>query len=86
MATKEEDLIKSIIYSLVDNKEDVKIESTITSHTAVFDIKVADEDVGKVLGKKGIHAASLRTIFSAIYGKLGKKLHLQIVDPRRTAK
>jgi len=82
--TKEEKLIKEIIYSLVDKKEEVSIDITLTGHTAVYDIRVADSDVGKVLGKKGGHAAALRTIFSAIYGKMGKKLHLQVVDPRRS--
>ena len=81
--TKEEQLISDIVHCLVDQVEDVKIDVTLTDHTAVYDIKVADIDVGKVLGKKGTHAAALRTIFSAIYGKIGKKLHLQVVDPRR---
>jgi len=82
--TKEEALIRDIIHCLVDKKEEVSIDLTLTEHTAVYDIRVSDCDVGKVLGKKGGHAAALRTIFSAIYGKMGKKLHLQVVDPRRS--
>tara|TARA_Y100001973_G_C5154524_1_gene309974 strand:+ start:747 stop:1016 length:270 start_codon:yes stop_codon:yes gene_type:complete len=79
----EERLVQEIISLLVDKQEDIHISSTITDHTAVFDIRVADSDVGKVLGRKGAHADALRTIFGAIYGKTGKKLHLQIVDPRK---
>lgn len=87
MITNEEKIIGDIINSLVDHKDEVKIRSTITPHTAVFDIKVASKDVGKVLGKKGAYADALRTLFGAIYGRAGKKLHLQIyVDPKKPAK
>ena len=79
----EEKLIKDIITSLVDEKDKVKVNCTITPHTAVYDIKVANKDVGKVLGKRGSYADALRTIFGAIYGKSGKKLHLQVyVEPK----
>ena len=80
---KEGKLIRDIIDLLVDKKDEVEISATVTAHTAVFDIKVADGDVGKVLGRKGNHADALRTIFGAIFGKSGKKLHLQVVDPRK---
>lgn len=79
----EEKALLSILEMLVDSPEQVRLESTVTKHSAVFDIHVADADVGKVLGKKGVHAHALRTLFGAIYGKLGKRLHLQVVDPRR---
>lgn len=82
----EEKLIKQIILSLVDEKDKVKVSATVTAHTAVFDIKVANKDVGKVLGKKGVYADALRTIFGAIYGRAGKKLHLQVyVEPKADA-
>jgi len=80
---KEQKIIEEIIRSLVDEKEKVEVTCTLTSHTAVYDIKVANKDVGKVLGKKGAYADALRTIFGAIYGKSGKKLHLQVyVEPK----
>ena len=76
--------LKMIVEMIVDSPGEVRLDSTITEHSAVFDIHVADADVGKVLGKKGSHAHALRTLFGAIYGKLGKRLHLQVVDPRRS--
>ena len=82
----EEQLITKIIKSLVDDLESVKISATISEHTAVYDISVSDKDVGKVLGKKGSHADALRTIFGAIYGRVGKKLHLRIIDPKKVNK
>jgi hypothetical protein len=81
--TNEEKALLAIIEMLVDAPSDVRVDATVTNHSAVFDIHVADADVGKVLGKKGVHAHALRTLFGAIYGKIGKRLHLQVVDPRR---
>ena len=80
---KEKKLIEDIILSLVEDKEEVKVKCTLTEYTAVYDIHVSKKDFPSVMGKKGIHAVSLRTLFKAIYGKMGKRLHLQIIDPRR---
>ena len=77
------ELLHKLILSLVDEKDKVDISCTITKHTAVYDIKVASKDVGKVLGKKGVYADALRTLFGAIYGRNGKKLHLQVLDPSK---
>ena len=80
---KEQKLIEDIILSLADDKEAVKINCTLTDHTAVYDIYVSKKDFPVVMGKKGSHVISLRTILKAIYGKMGKRLHLQVIDPRR---
>ena len=76
-------LLKSIVSRLVDHEESLKIESIISSHSAVFDIHVCNEDVGKLLGRRGAHADALRTLFGALFGKNGKRLNLQVVAPRR---
>ena len=77
------ELLKEVISLLVDKQDKVEVVCTITAHTAVYDIRVDNSDVGKVLGRKGIYADALRTLFGAIYGKTGKKLHLQIVNERK---
>tara|TARA_Y100000034_G_C6721065_1_gene319008 strand:+ start:378 stop:680 length:303 start_codon:yes stop_codon:yes gene_type:complete len=79
---KEEEVLKALVELLVDDPSSVKIDTTVTAHSAVFDIHVGNSDVGQVLGKRGVHANAMRTLFNAIFGKLGKRLHLQIVDPR----
>lgn len=87
MISHEEKLIKDIILCLVTEPDEVMIKSTITPHTAVYDIQVANKDVGKVLGKRGVYADALRTLFGAIYGKSGRKLHLQVyVESRNNIK
>lgn len=80
---KPHELLESVVRELVDQPDKVSIESHVSSHTATFDIHVAFDDVGKVLGRRGAHAKALRTLFGAIYGKHGMRLHLQVIDPRR---
>jgi predicted RNA-binding protein YlqC (UPF0109 family) len=76
-------LLDQVVRQLADIPEDVRIESHVTEHTATFDIYVAPTDVGKVLGRGGKHAWALRDLFNAIYGKHGKRMLLQVIDPRR---
>ena len=76
-------LIDQIVRHLADSPEEVRIDAHVTEHTATFNIHVAPEDVGKVLGRGGKHAWALRDLFNAIYGKHGKRMLLQVVDPRR---
>lgn len=77
------DLLNQVVRQMVDLPDEVRIEGHESAHFAAFDIHVADSDVGKVLGKKGAHARALRLLFGAIYGKHGKRLHLQVIDPNR---
>ncbi len=78
-----EQLLEHTVRQMTDLPDQVEIESHVTSSTAVFDIRVADSDVGKVLGKGGAHVDALRLVFGAIYGKHKKRLLLHVIDPRR---
>ena len=80
---EEKHVMRKVLELLVDETDKIDIKATVTENTAIYEISVADSDLGKVLGKKGAHADALRTIFAAIYGKQKKKLHLQVLDPRR---
>ena len=75
--------LESLIYSLVDDHESVKIDKKITDHSAHFEVEVNPNDVGKLLGKRGVYANSIRRLWEAAYGKAGKGFTLHIVDPRR---
>lgn len=77
------ELLREVIMHLTDLPQEIIVEFNETPHTATFDIEVDDSDVGKVLGKGGAHANALRVLFGAIYGKHGKRLMLQVVDPNR---
>ena len=74
------ELIKYIAQSLVDNPEQVKVEEIEGSHTSVLELKVAKEDMGKVIGKKGRTAHAMRAILSAASGKVKKRTVLEIIE------
>ncbi len=74
------DLIKYIAESLVDNPEQVSVEEVEGNHTSVLELKVAKEDLGKVIGKQGRTARAMRTILSAASAKIKKRAVLEIIE------
>ncbi|HEA65492.1 MAG TPA: KH domain-containing protein [Desulfobacterales bacterium] len=74
------DLIKYIAESLVDNPEQVSVEEVEGNQTSVLELKVAKEDLGKVIGKQGRTARAMRTILSAASAKIKKRAVLEIIE------
>ncbi|RJP85284.1 MAG: KH domain-containing protein [Desulfobacteraceae bacterium] len=74
------ELIKLIAQSLVDNPEQVTVDEIEGAHTSVIELKVAKEDMGKVIGKKGNTAHAMRLILSAASAKIKKRTVLEIVE------
>ncbi|MEW6673369.1 MAG: KH domain-containing protein [Thermodesulfobacteriota bacterium] len=74
------DLIKNIAQAIVDNPEQVRVEEVEGSHTSVLELKVAKEDIGKIIGKQGRTAQAMRTILSAASGKAKKRMVLEIIE------
>ena len=58
----------------------VVVTEIASEHNSLIELRVAKEDVGKVIGKEGRTAPSMRTLLSAVSTKLGKRAHLDIVD------
>jgi len=77
------ELLKSIVMAMVEDKDQVKVDCNITSATAVCDVYISARDFGVVMGKDNSHITSLRRLFKVIYGRMGKRLYLQVIDPRR---
>ena len=73
-------LIEEIAKSLVDNPDDVAVGEVEGERTTVFELRVATNDLGKVIGKKGNTARAMRTILSASGTKLGKRCVLEILE------
>ena len=73
-------LVELIAKKLVDRPDDVKVTEVSGEHSCVIELKVAKEDIGKVIGKKGAHAQAIRTIMMAASGKDGKRYILEILD------
>lgn len=73
-------LILKIVLALVDYPDAVEVETEENSRATVITVKVANKDIGKVIGKQGRTARSLRTILSAVGMKFKHQFALDIVD------
>ena len=74
------DLVKCIAQALVDNPEQVEVAEVVGDRITVLELKVAKEDIGKVIGKQGRTARSIRTILGAASAKLKKHTILEILE------
>jgi predicted RNA-binding protein YlqC (UPF0109 family) len=74
------ELIRSIAIELVDHPDEVEVVEVPGENNTVIELRVAKDDIGKVIGKEGRTAQSMRTILTAASTKLGKRAHLDIVD------
>lgn len=74
------DLVKCIAQALVDNPEQVEVAEVVGDRITVLELKVAKEDIGKVIGKQGRTARSIRTILGAASAKLKKHTILEIIE------
>lgn len=72
--------LQTIINNLVSDKEAVVINERDSDKFVVFEVKVAQADMGKVIGKEGRIAKSIRTIMKAIGNKENKKITVEFVD------
>jgi len=74
------DLIMIIAKSLVDKPDEVELNEILGGKTTVFELHVAKDDVGKVIGKHGQTARAIRTLLNATATKLKKRAVLEIID------
>ena len=74
------ELIEYIAKALVDNPDAVHVSEIQGEQTSVIELKVAKEDMGKVIGKQGRTAQAMRTILSAACGKMRKRTVLEIIE------
>ncbi len=68
------EVLETIIKNLVDNQEAVEINETENEKNIIFEVKVADEDMGKIIGRQGKTAQSIRTVMKAIANRKDKKV------------
>ncbi|NTW37195.1 MAG: KH domain-containing protein [Syntrophobacteraceae bacterium] len=74
------ELIEFMARALVDNPEKVKVSEIEGEQTSVLELRVAKEDLGKVIGKQGRTARAMRTILSAASTKIRKRAVLEIIE------
>src|ERR1700694_5161088 len=78
--TIDQQFIEFIVKSLVGNPDAVSIERTIDEKGVLLELTVAPEDLGRVIGKRGATAQSLRTLLRALGTKNEARYNLKIVD------
>ena len=74
------DLIKYIAQALVDHPEVVEVNEVVGAQTSVLELKVAKDDLGKIIGKQGRTARAIRTILGAASAKIKKRSVLEIIE------
>ncbi|MFQ5662434.1 MAG: KH domain-containing protein [Terriglobia bacterium] len=74
------DLVEQIAKSLVDNPDQVTVRAIEGEQVTVLELRVAASDLGKVIGKQGRTARSIRTILGAAGMKLRKRFTLEILE------
>ena len=80
MASELKDLIEHIAKALVDAPDQVVVTEITGEQTTVLELKVAKEDLGKMIGKQGRTARSIRTILNGASTKLRKRSVLEILE------
>jgi predicted RNA-binding protein YlqC (UPF0109 family) len=74
-------LIETIVKALVDKPEAVNVSEIRGHDTIVYELKVAKEDMGKVIGKKGNNIRAIRLLLGAVARKHRKKVTLELIEP-----
>ncbi|MBA3014532.1 MAG: KH domain-containing protein [Proteobacteria bacterium] len=74
------ELVVFVAKALVDKSDEVTVEELQKDDVVVEELRVAKDDLGKVIGKQGRTAKAIRTVLTAAAAKLDKKVRLEIVE------
>lgn len=74
------DVLQTIIEALVEDKNQIQIEQKEEGKNVTFEVKVAKEDMGRVIGKEGRIAKSIRSIFKAVATREQKRVTIEFID------
>lgn len=80
MSSSLKDVVEFMVKSLVDHPDQVEVKEVVGEQTTVVELKVAKQDLGKVIGKQGKTARAMRTILTAASAKMNKRSVLEIVE------
>mgnify|MGYP001864348106 FL=1 len=73
------DILQTIIINLVDKKDEVEVKELEGEKSVVFEVKVAEKDMGKIIGKQGRLAKSIRTVMKAVASKEQKRVTIEFI-------
>ena len=74
------EVLETIIQNLVDTHESIKIEEVEDEKNIIFKVQVADGDMGKIIGRQGKIAQSIRTVMKAVANRKDKKVNVEFID------
>ena len=74
------EILESIILNIVDDRDAVSISEKIDGENIVYSVKVANNDMGRVIGKQGKIAKAIRTLMKSLATKENKKIIIEFVD------
>ena len=73
------EFLETIILNLVDNKDAVEIKEIDGEKSITFEVKVAETDMGRIIGRQGRLARSIRTVMKSVAGKEHKKVSVEFI-------
>ena len=74
------EFVEYIVKHLVDKPDEVGVTEVEGEQTTIYELRVGDGDLGKVIGKRGRTAISIRTLLGAVSAKAGKRAVLEILE------
>ncbi|MCI9039677.1 MAG: KH domain-containing protein [Clostridia bacterium] len=74
------EILETIILNMVDNKEAVIITETLEERKANYVVKIAEEDMGRIIGKQGKTAKAIRMVMKSVAGKEHKRINVEFVN------
>jgi len=74
------ELIEGIVKAMVDKPDQVELKEVFGPHVTIYELRLAKEDIGKVIGRRGQNARALRWILNAVSAKNKKNCILEILD------
>ncbi|MEJ2048895.1 MAG: KH domain-containing protein [Calditrichota bacterium] len=74
------EFIEYLVKHLVDKPEEVNVTEVVKDNFTVYQLRVGEGDLGKVIGKKGQNARAIRTLLNAATKKMGQNANLEIIE------
>lgn len=81
MAEKDQEFVEMVVKAIVDHPEDVKTKRSVDEMGVLIELTVHPEDMGKIIGKEGRTAKSIRTLLRVLGAKNNARVNLKIVEP-----
>lgn len=73
-------MVDYICKALADKPEEVEVDEVMGESVIMLELKVADEDMGRIIGRGGRHINAMRTLARVLGGKMAKRISLELVD------